>query len=216
MLMTTLINPDVATFINVFTVGPTRQNELVHRIQSDAEHTISRQPGFVKAIIYRSLDGSRVINIVQWESVEASRAIHRNPDIAAGFAAYQELGVKMDLRYYEITLTKGQLLAIQSHDALIVQVNVLHAAPEKQQYLLEQLIQYATPAIASQAEEQSVVWLRSLDGVRIIQCLYSRKGDDRNSEASFNHGSIYENWIEKIDTNYYQIECVVVKQSVLI
>ncbi|MBD3884533.1 antibiotic biosynthesis monooxygenase [Phormidium tenue FACHB-886] len=214
--MTNLINPDVATFINVFTVEPTRQAILVHRIKSDAENTISRQPGFIRAIVYRSLDGSRVINVVQWESVEASRAIHRNPDITAGFASYQELGVEMDLRYYETVLTEGQPLTIQNHEASMVQVNVLHVAPENQQRLLEQLIQKATPAIASQAENQSVIWLRSHDGTRAIRFLCSHNGNDDRNKLNSVQVTVIKKWIAQIDTNHYQIECVVAKQSLLI
>jgi heme-degrading monooxygenase HmoA len=217
MLITTLINPNVATFINIFTVEPTRQDTLVHRIQSDAENTISRQTGFIKAIIYRSLDGSRVINVVQWESVEASRAIHRNPDIAIGFGKYQELGVDMDLRYYEIVLTQGQSLTIQDHDTLMAQVDVLHVLPENQQRLLEQLTQHATPAIASQAEEQSIVWLRSLDDIRVIRFLYFHKNHDNgNTSPGLKQIPISENWIEQMDVNRYQMERIVAKQSLLI
>jgi heme-degrading monooxygenase HmoA len=217
MLMTPLITSDVATFINIFTVEPSQQNALIHRIRSDAENTISRQPGFIKVIIYRSLDGSKVINVVQWESIEASRAIHRNPDIAAGFASYQELRVEMDLRYYEIVLTEGQLLTIQDDDALIAQVAVLHVAPENQQHLLEHLIQSVTPAIASQTEGQSIVWLRSLDGIRVIRFLHSQNGhDDSNAEPNFNQASTCENWIERIDANRYRIECIVERQSLLV
>lgn len=214
--MIPLINPDVATFINVFTVESTRQNTLIHRIRFDAENTISRQAGFIKAIIYRSLDGSKVINLVQWESIEASRAIHRNPDIAAGFASYQELGVEMDLRYYEIVLTEGQPLTIQDYEALMAQVDVLHVAPENQKHLLEHLIQSTTPAIASQAEEQSIVWLRSLDGIRVIRFLHSHsRNNDRNAEPSFYQAFTNEKWIEQIDINRYQIECTVTRQSLL-
>uniref|UniRef100_A0A7C3KE31 ABM domain-containing protein n=1 Tax=Oscillatoriales cyanobacterium SpSt-418 TaxID=2282169 RepID=A0A7C3KE31_9CYAN len=212
MLMTPFINSDVATFINVFTVEPTRQNTLIHRIQFDAENTISRQAGFIKAIIYRSLDGSKVINLVQWESIEASRAIHRNPDIAAGFASYQELGVEMDLRYYEIVLTAGQPLTIQDYDALMAQVDVLHVAPENQKHLLEDLIQSTTPALASQAEDQSIVWLRSLDGIRVIRFLHSHS---KNAEPSFYQAFTNEKWIEQMDANRYQIECIVERQSLL-
>ncbi|WP_190513717.1 antibiotic biosynthesis monooxygenase [Oscillatoria sp. FACHB-1407] len=210
--MIPLINPDVATFINVFTVEPTQQDVLVHRIQFDAENKISRQAGFIKAIIYRSLDGSKVINLVQWESIEASRAIHRNPDIAAGFASYQELGVEMDLRYYEIVLTEERPLTIQDYDALMAQVDVLHVAPENQQHLLEHLIHSTTPAIASQAEDQSTIWFRSLDGIRVIRFLHSHS---RNAEPSFHQTSTNEKWIEQIDVNRYQIECTVTRQRLL-
>jgi hypothetical protein len=158
-----------------------------------------------------------VINVVQWESIEASRAIHRNPEIVAGFASYQELDVEMDLRYYEVALTVGQLLTTQDHSALMAQVDVLYVTPENQQRLLDHLIQYPTPVLPSQAEDQSIVWLRSLDGIQVIRLLYLHNGHDhRNTELSFNQFSTNETWIKQIDTSRYQIECCVEKHSLLI
>jgi heme-degrading monooxygenase HmoA len=36
-------------------------------------------PGFVSANIHRSLDGKRVVNYAQWESLEAFEAMRKNP-----------------------------------------------------------------------------------------------------------------------------------------
>ncbi|MBD2772866.1 antibiotic biosynthesis monooxygenase family protein [Iningainema tapete] len=69
---------------------------------------VRKQPGFLAANFHRSLDGTKVVNYVQWASIEASRAIHHNPDISNAFASYQELGVSMDLRYYETAFTHRQ------------------------------------------------------------------------------------------------------------
>ncbi|HEY9664169.1 MAG TPA: hypothetical protein V6C65_37470, partial [Allocoleopsis sp.] len=107
---------------------------------------------------------------------------------------------------------EGQPLTIQDYDALMAQVDVMHVAPENQKHLLEHLIQSTTPAIASQAEDQSIVWLRSLDGIRVIRFLHSHS---RNAGASLYQAFTNEKWIEQIDVNCYQIECIVTRQSLL-
>ncbi|MDX2213129.1 MAG: antibiotic biosynthesis monooxygenase [Oculatellaceae cyanobacterium bins.114] len=210
--MTALIDPNVATFINVFTVEPSKQNTLVHRIKSDAETLISRQAGFIKATIHRSLDSSRVVNVVQWESVEASREIHHNPEIAAGFASYQELNVQMDLRYYETALTTRQHPLSLSDDSLVAQIDVLHVAPENQQFLLEQLTHRSTSAIASQTADDSTTILRSLDGSRVIRFHDLHQSNDVGNTTPNSHQIIAtQNLIEQVDSNCYQVECIVAK-----
>ncbi|KAF3884931.1 MULTISPECIES: antibiotic biosynthesis monooxygenase family protein [Nostocales] len=211
MMAPLTINPDVATFINVFTVEPFRQNVLVNRIKFDAETTICKQAGFIRAIVHRSLDGSKVVNLVQWESVEASRAIHHNPDIAASFASYQELGVRMDLRYYETALMTAQPFTIQTHDGLMAQIDVLQVAPDDPQLLLEYARQHSNPAIAS-ADDRSTVWFRSLDGIRVIRFSYSQGSNHNENTQVF----ATENWIEQVTSHCYQVEFVITKQSLLV
>jgi quinol monooxygenase YgiN len=49
-------------------------------------------PGFVSANVHRSLDGTKVINYAQWESVEAFSASLRNSAVTAYFAQLAEIG----------------------------------------------------------------------------------------------------------------------------
>lgn len=59
------------TLINVFTVEPEKQQKLVTLLIEATEQTMQHLPGFVSANIHRSLDGKRVVNYVQWESMAA-------------------------------------------------------------------------------------------------------------------------------------------------
>jgi quinol monooxygenase YgiN len=68
------------TLVNVFTVDPGRQQELVDLLSDATEQTMKHLPGFVSANIHRSLDGKRVVNYAQWESREAFEAMRSNPD----------------------------------------------------------------------------------------------------------------------------------------
>jgi quinol monooxygenase YgiN len=70
----------VVTVINVFTVEPSRQNDLVRELEDATERFMKKVPGFISASIHRSLDGHHVANYGQWESKEAIEAMRRNPD----------------------------------------------------------------------------------------------------------------------------------------
>lgn len=79
--MDTVIRPaaPVATLINVFTVEPDRQRELVDTLIDATEQVMQGLPGFVSANIHASEDGTRVTNYAQWESEAAFRAMLVNP-----------------------------------------------------------------------------------------------------------------------------------------
>ncbi|MGW1289890.1 antibiotic biosynthesis monooxygenase family protein [Streptomyces sp. NPDC001118] len=70
----------VATLINVFTISPDRQAELIDLLAGATEETMKHQPGFICANFHASLDGERVINYAQWESEEYYRAMLANPE----------------------------------------------------------------------------------------------------------------------------------------
>lgn len=61
----------VLTLVNVFTVAPERQEELLALLVKNTDDFIAKCPGFVSANFHRSLDGKQVVNYGQWESMEA-------------------------------------------------------------------------------------------------------------------------------------------------
>jgi antibiotic biosynthesis monooxygenase (ABM) superfamily enzyme len=52
---------DVMTLVNVFTVSPSRQQELVDVLVDATEKVMADIPGFISANIHRSDDGTRDI-----------------------------------------------------------------------------------------------------------------------------------------------------------
>ena len=62
------------TLINVFTVEPEHQQELID-ILAGATATMLQMDGFVSANLHRSSDGRRVVNYVQWRTVEHFEAM---------------------------------------------------------------------------------------------------------------------------------------------
>lgn len=69
---------DVMTLINVFTVDPERQQELIDVLVEATERVMRDLPGFVSANIHRSDDGTRVVNYAQWRSREDFQAMLQN------------------------------------------------------------------------------------------------------------------------------------------
>lgn len=67
------------TLINVFTVEPTRQTELVDLLIRATGDTVRRAAGFVSASLHRSLDGTMVAMYAQWRSREDYEVMRRNP-----------------------------------------------------------------------------------------------------------------------------------------
>ncbi len=82
----------VVTLINVFTVEPSNQQRLVELWQQGTEEVMRYLPGFVSANVHRSLDGTKVINYAQWDSVETFTAGLRHPDAVAYFNQLAEIG----------------------------------------------------------------------------------------------------------------------------
>ena len=82
---------DVVTLVNVFTVAPDRQQELVDLLDRATEELMRHLPGFVSANIHAALDGTRVVNYAQWRSVDEFRAMLENPDAAPHMAAARAL-----------------------------------------------------------------------------------------------------------------------------
>lgn len=66
---------DVVTLINVFTVTPEAQQQLVDLLIEATEQVMRHRPGFVSANIHTSADGSRVVNYAQWRTAEDFQAM---------------------------------------------------------------------------------------------------------------------------------------------
>ena len=69
----------VVTLINVFTVMPEKQQELVEVLIRALDEVLRHLPGYVSSNIHQSLDGTQVVDYAQWESQEAFEAIFTNP-----------------------------------------------------------------------------------------------------------------------------------------
>lgn len=71
--------PPPVTLINVFTVDPAKQDELVDLLARATEASVCLAPGFISARLHRSLDGTKVTMYAQWQSREAYQAMREDP-----------------------------------------------------------------------------------------------------------------------------------------
>lgn len=87
----------VITLINVFTVEPARQRELLDVLVDATERRMRHLPGFVSANMHRSDDGRHVVNYAQWRTREDYDAALRDPEAgvhmrqAAGLAQFNPI-----------------------------------------------------------------------------------------------------------------------------
>lgn len=93
--------------VNTFTVDPNNQQPLVQLLTEAIISTISVQPGFISSHLYTSLDGTRVINIAQWESKEACEAVFQNPASITHMRAASDRANTTDPGFYDVALIMG-------------------------------------------------------------------------------------------------------------
>ena len=78
--MTTISpNAKIVTLINVFTVEPANQRQLLELLARATETSVRYAPGFISASLHRGLDGTKVTMYAQWRSVEDYEAMRKNP-----------------------------------------------------------------------------------------------------------------------------------------
>jgi len=69
----------VLSLINIFTVEPAKQRELVDLLIRATQTSVRHVTGFVSAALHRSLDGTKVVMYAQWRSIEDYQAMRRDP-----------------------------------------------------------------------------------------------------------------------------------------
>ncbi len=72
------VSPPV-TLINVFTVDPEKQDELINLLARATEVSVRHAPGFISARLHRSFDGRKVTMYAQWQSRDAYQAMREDP-----------------------------------------------------------------------------------------------------------------------------------------
>jgi quinol monooxygenase YgiN len=72
------MNSQPVTLINVFTVDPANQDELVDVLARATDASVRHAPGFISATLHRSLDGTKVTMYARWHSREAYQAMRED------------------------------------------------------------------------------------------------------------------------------------------
>ncbi|MBW4599316.1 MAG: antibiotic biosynthesis monooxygenase [Calothrix sp. FI2-JRJ7] len=71
---------DGITLINIFTVTPEKQHSAADKVAHIYKTFVHNQPGFISAKIQKSLDGTRVAAVAQWESQDFLTRMQQNSD----------------------------------------------------------------------------------------------------------------------------------------
>src|ERR1700727_1250010 len=77
--MTTISVSRNLVLINVFTVEPANQQQLIELLTRATETSVRHAPGFISSSLHRGLDGTKVTMYAQWRSIEDYQAMRENP-----------------------------------------------------------------------------------------------------------------------------------------
>lgn len=78
--MTTIsLERNVLTLINVFTVKPANQQQLLELLARATKAPVCNTRGFISCSLHRGLDGTKVTMYSQWRSVEDYQAMRQDP-----------------------------------------------------------------------------------------------------------------------------------------
>ena len=103
--MTTIAeNTGHVTLINVFTVEPSKQQELLDILARATDTSVRHVPGSISAALHRSVDGTKVTMYSQWKSAEHYRhyqSMLSNP-VAAPYVEQALAIAKFDPGMYEV------------------------------------------------------------------------------------------------------------------
>jgi Antibiotic biosynthesis monooxygenase len=69
------------TFIEVFTILPDKQQDLLRAIQNVYQTVVKHQPGYISARLLKSDDDAKIIAISLWETQEKFTAIKEIPGV---------------------------------------------------------------------------------------------------------------------------------------
>jgi heme-degrading monooxygenase HmoA len=93
---------NLVTHINVFTVSPENQQQLVDVLVEAAQCTIRKFPGYISSYYHKSLDGTKVTTYAQWRSQADFEAMLQSPETAQELGALSQLATSFEPHLYEV------------------------------------------------------------------------------------------------------------------
>jgi len=106
--MTTIkVDKDIITLINVFTVDPSRQQQLVDALIETTRQVWRLQDGFISASIHKSKDRKKVVNYVQYKGKEAFDKRLDNPEAVTHMNRVLSMA-KADGNLYDVVFTDSK------------------------------------------------------------------------------------------------------------
>ena len=106
-MATIKIDQDIITLINVFTVDPSKQQQLVDALVETNKQVWRLQDGYVSASIHKSQDMKKVVNYVQYKGKEAFDKRLDNPEAIIHMNKVLFMA-KADGHLYDVVFTDGK------------------------------------------------------------------------------------------------------------
>jgi heme-degrading monooxygenase HmoA len=89
------------TQITIVESEPDKQAEALS-LMTERARFMARQPGFISISLHRSLDGRRIVNYVQWQSLDLLRSAHQSPEFRKEWGHFDQLTDEIDPHLYEV------------------------------------------------------------------------------------------------------------------
>ena len=91
----------IVTQITTVKLPPDNQDEVL-ALMTERAQFMAKQPGFVSICLYRSEDGSHVVNYVQWADRKQLAAAHHSPEFRKKWPRFGELIKEAEPCLYQI------------------------------------------------------------------------------------------------------------------
>ena len=91
----------VVTQITTVKLPPDNQDDVL-KLMEERARFMAKQPGFVSICLYRSTDGSHVVNHVQWTDREKLVAAHHKPEFRQGWAYFGNVAEDIEPCLYDV------------------------------------------------------------------------------------------------------------------
>ena len=92
----------MVTLINTFKVREGKATQVVESLQKFTEEHTRRMPGFVGATVHVSLDGTTIVNYVQWTTRDAFDAMFESPSAKEHMRELSALVVSVNPVFYDV------------------------------------------------------------------------------------------------------------------
>ncbi len=94
-------NPDIVTQITTVKLPPDKQDQVLALMTERAQY-MARQPGFVSICLYRSTDGSHVVNHIQWTDRAKLEAAHQSPEFRKAWSQFGTMAKEIEPCLYDV------------------------------------------------------------------------------------------------------------------
>lgn len=89
------------TQITIVDSEPDKQAEALS-VMTERARFMARQPGFISISLHRSLDGRRIVNYIQWQTLDLLQAAHQSPEFRTEWGHFDQLTDEIDPQLYEV------------------------------------------------------------------------------------------------------------------